>query len=126
MYVECGQAGNVAGHKRARTEVSTSIPTHCSIGLSGEERRSCLTPGNVDDLRPVPFLVKRLRGKLIGDRGYLSASLTQLLFEQGLHLITRLRKNMSNRLMHLCDKLQVAQTSHRPDHHRPTQEHFPD
>jgi Transposase DDE domain len=80
----------------------------------------------VDDLRPVPFLVKRLRGKLIGDRGYLSASLTQLLFEQGLHLITLLRKNMSNRLMLLCDKLQVAQTSHHPDHHRPTQEHFPD
>src|SRR6266851_9728799 len=126
MYVECGQAGNVAGHKRARTEVSTSIPTHCSIGLSGEERRSCLTPGNVDDRRPVPFLVKRLRGKLIGDRGYLSASLTQLLFEQGLHLITLLRKKMSNRLMLLCDKLQVAQTSHHPDHHRPTQVHFPD
>ena len=28
-----------------------------------------------------------------------------LLFEQGLHLITRLRKNMNNRLMHLSDKL---------------------
>jgi hypothetical protein len=40
--------------------------------------------------------------------------------------VTRLRKNMSNRLIHLCDKLQVAQTSHHPDHHRPTQEHFPD
>ena len=30
-----------------------------------------------------------------------------MLFEQGLHLITRLRKNMSNRLMHLSDKLLV-------------------
>src|SRR5260370_38606683 len=98
MYVECGQAGNMAGHKRVRTEVSTSIPTHCSIGFSGEERRSCLTPGNVDDLRPVPFLVKRLRGKLIGGRGYLSASLTQLLFCQGLHLSRLLRKNIANRL----------------------------
>src|SRR5258708_27264000 len=82
-----------------------------------------LTPGNVDDRRPVPFLVKRLRGKLIGDRGYISVSLTQLLFEQGLHLITRLRKNMSNRLMHLCDKLLVRKRSEEhtselqsPDH----------
>ena len=36
----------------------------------------------------------RLRGKLFGDRGYISAPLTHLLFEQGLQLITRLRKNM--------------------------------
>ena len=47
----------------------------------------CLTPGNIDDRTPVPHMVKRLRGKLFGDRGYISAPLTQLLFEQGLHLI---------------------------------------
>ena len=41
----------------------------------------------------------------MADRGYISAPLTQLLFEQGLHLITRLCKNMKNRLMHLSDKL---------------------
>jgi hypothetical protein len=49
--------------------------------------------------------VKELRGKLFGDRGYISAPLTRLLFEQGLHFITRLRKNMKNHLMHLSDKL---------------------
>jgi hypothetical protein len=54
---------------------------------------------------PVPHLVKKLRGKLFGDRGYISAPLSQLLFEQGLQLITRLRKNMKNKLMHLSDKL---------------------
>ncbi|HXZ05670.1 MAG TPA: transposase, partial [Ktedonobacteraceae bacterium] len=64
-----------------------------------------LTAGNADDRTPVPRMVKRLRGKLFGDRGYISAPLTQLLFEQGLHLITRLRKNMNNHLMHLSDKL---------------------
>jgi DDE family transposase len=31
--------------------------------------------------------------------------LSQLLFEQGLQLITRLRKNMKKHLMHLSDKL---------------------
>jgi len=41
----------------------------------------------------------------MADRGYISASLSELLFEQGLHLITRLRKNMKNQLMHLSDKL---------------------
>ena len=80
---------------------------HQAVNDQGDLLACCLTPGNVDDRRPVPFLVKRLRGKLVGDRGYISAALTHLLFEQGLHLITRLRKNMSNRLMHLSDKLLV-------------------
>ena len=78
---------------------------HLAVNDRGELLACCLTPGNVDDRTPVPQLVKRLRGKLFGDRGYISAPLTQLLFEQGLHLITRLRKNMKNHLMHLSDKL---------------------
>jgi hypothetical protein len=78
---------------------------HLAVNDRGELLACCLTPGNVDDRTPVPQLVKRLRGRLFGDRGYISAPLTQLLFEQGLQLITRLRKNMKNQLMHLSDKL---------------------
>jgi DDE family transposase len=78
---------------------------HLAVNDRGELLACCLTPGNVDDRAPVPALVKDLRGKLFGDRGYISAALTQLLFEQGLHLITRLRKNMKDCLMHLSDKL---------------------
>jgi hypothetical protein len=78
---------------------------HLAVNDRGELLACCLTPGNVDDRKPVPTMVKRLRGKLFGDRGYISASLSELLFEQGLHLITRLRKNMKNHLMHLSDKL---------------------
>ena len=80
---------------------------HLAVNDRGDLLACCLTPGNVDDRAPVPSLVKRLRGKVFGDRGYISAPLTQVLFEQGLHLITRLRKNMKNRLMHLSDKLLV-------------------
>jgi len=78
---------------------------HLAVNDQGELLACCLTPANVDDRTPVPAMVKGLRGKLFGDRGYISAPLTQLLFEQGLHLITRLRKNMKNHLMHLSDKL---------------------
>ncbi len=78
---------------------------HLAVNDRGELLACCLTPGNVDDRTPVPGMVKNLRGKLFGDRGYISASLTQLLFEQGLHLITRLRKNMKDCLMRLSDKL---------------------
>jgi hypothetical protein len=78
---------------------------HLAVNDRGELLACCLTPGNVDDRTPVPALVKGLRGKLFGDRGYISVALTHLLFEQGLQLITRLRKNMKNHLMHLSDKL---------------------
>ena len=50
-------------------------------------------------------MVKRLRSKLFGVHSYLSAPLAELLFKQGLQLITRLRKNIQNRLIHLSDKL---------------------
>lgn len=80
---------------------------HLAVNDQGDLLACCLTPGNVDDRKPVPDMAKRLRGKLIGDRGYISIALTELLFEQGLHLITRLRKNMKNYLMHLSDKLLV-------------------
>ena len=76
---------------------------HLAVNDQGELLACSLTPGNVDDRAPVPQMVQRLRGKLIGDRGYILAPLTELLFEQGLHEVTRLRKNMKNRLMHLSD-----------------------
>jgi hypothetical protein len=78
---------------------------HLAVNDRGELLACCLTPGNVEDRKPVPTLVKGLRGKLFGDRGYISAPLAQLLFEHGLQFITRLRKNMKNQLLHLSDKL---------------------
>lgn len=95
--------------KRGKTSMGWlfGFKLHLAVNDRGELLACCLTPGNVDDRTPVPSLVKRLRGKLFGDRGYISAPLTELLFEQGLQLITRLRKNMRNHLMHLSDKLLV-------------------
>jgi hypothetical protein len=78
---------------------------HLAGNSQGDLLAWCQTPGHVDDRAPVPSMVNHLRGKLFGDRGSISAPLTQLLFEQGLQLITRLRKNMKNHLMHLSDKL---------------------
>jgi hypothetical protein len=93
--------------KRGKTSMGWffGFKLHLAVNDRGELLACCLTPGNVDDRRPVPKLVKALRGKLFGDRGYISAPLSKLLFEQGLQLITRLRKNMQNHLMHLSDKL---------------------
>jgi Transposase DDE domain len=66
---------------------------HLVAGVQGEILAFCLTPGNVDDRHPVPKLAKGLVGKLFGDKGYLSQPLAQqLLVTQGLHLITKLRR----------------------------------
>jgi hypothetical protein len=65
-----------------------------------------ITPGNVEDRTPVPTLCKHLFGKLIADRGYVSQALfEQLLSTFGVKLITKLRKNMKNRLLPWIDKL---------------------
>ncbi len=79
---------------------------HLVVNDQGEILAFCLTPGNFDDRHPVPKLAKGLVGKLVGDKGYLSQPLAQqLLVTQGLHLITKLRTKMHNRLLDWSDKL---------------------
>jgi Transposase DDE domain len=79
---------------------------HLVVNDRGELLAFCLTRGNVDDRRPVPRLVTHLFGKLFGDRGYISQGLAEDLFvRQGLRLITKLRKNMHQRLLAMTDKL---------------------
>jgi len=78
---------------------------HFIVNDQGELLAFRFTPGNVDDREPVPDMVKGLYGKLFGDKSYISQELFNLLFGQGIQLITRLKKNMKNKLMPLFDKL---------------------
>lgn len=79
---------------------------HLVVNDRGELLACCLTRGNVDDRRPVLRLVRHLFGKLFGDRGYISQRLANDLFvRQGLRLITKLRKNMHQRLLTMTDKV---------------------
>lgn len=84
---------------------------HLIVNDRGELVNFCLTPGNVDDRKPVPQLAQALWGKLFGDRGYLAQPLFEQLFAQGLQLITPIRKNMPNRLLPLLDKLLARKRS---------------
>jgi len=45
---------------------------HLVVNDRGEILQFCITPGNVDDRKPVPRLAKKLFGKLFGDKGYVS------------------------------------------------------
>ena len=52
-------------------------------------------------------MVKDLFGKLFGDKGYISQPLFDLLFDDGVQLVTKIRKNMENKLMPIFDKLML-------------------
>jgi len=45
---------------------------HIVINECGELLDFKLTPGNTDDIKPVPEMVRGLSGKIFGDRGYIS------------------------------------------------------
>ena len=80
---------------------------HLIINDKGELLDFMLTQGNVDDREPLKSndFHKRIFGKLFGDKGYISQNLFEQLFIDGVHLVTKIRKNMKNSLMHLHDKV---------------------
>jgi len=78
---------------------------HVVINEHGDLLAVTITAGNVDDRQPVPDLTRHIFGKLFGDRGYISWKLVEQLLEQGVQLITKIKKNMKNRLMPLIDKI---------------------
>jgi hypothetical protein len=109
---------------------------HFVINDEGDLLAVRFTPGNVDDRAPVPALVEGLWGKLFGDRGYIRQELFEQLWGSGIQLITKLKRNMKNKLMPLWDKLllrkralmesvgeqlkhvcQIAHTRHRSVYH---------
>lgn len=96
---------NVAQWGKSSTGWFFGFKLHLIINDQGELLAVELTPGNVDDRTPLPRMSQGLLGKLFGDRGYVSQALFEKLYAQGLHLMTRLRKNMKNTFIHLLDKI---------------------
>jgi hypothetical protein len=85
---------------------------HLVINDVGELLACRLTVANVDDRVPVPtLLVARVQGKVFGDRGYISQALFDTLFAHGVQLITKLRKDMKNKLLPMMDKLLLRKRS---------------
>ncbi|MEO0801604.1 MAG: IS982 family transposase [Cyanobacteria bacterium J06642_2] len=79
---------------------------HLVVNERGELLNLTVTPGNVDDRRPVPQLLNELFGKVFGDKGSISQKLSEQLRDtSGIHLVTRIKRNMKNQLMEMSDKL---------------------
>jgi transposase len=85
---------------------------HLVVNDRGELLNIMLTPGNTDDRTPVPQLLQQLFGKVFADKGYVSQKLAkQLLKTAGIQLITKLKRNMKQRLMPLNDRLLLRKRS---------------
>ena len=80
---------------------------HLIINDKGEILDFIITQANVDDRKPLEEmgLHKNIFGKLYGDKGYIGKDLFEKLFVDGVHLITKIRKNMKNCLMLMQDKI---------------------
>jgi hypothetical protein len=77
---------------------------HLVINNLGEIMAAKLTPGNIDDRKPVPDLVSKLSGWLFGDKGYLSKELMDKLKAQSLEIFTKVKKNMKERMINIHQK----------------------
>ena len=86
---------------------------HIIINDRGEIVQWQLTQANTDDRTPLKNkkFTEKVFGKLVADKGYISQSLFEALFVDDIHLITRIRKNMKNSLVHLYDKILLRKRS---------------
>ena len=86
---------------------------HLVVNDKGEILNFVITKGNVDDREPLnnERFIECIKGKLYADKGYLSKELSNLLFLDGIHLITSIRNNMKNCLLELKDKILLRKRS---------------
>jgi hypothetical protein len=96
---------NLAERGHSSVDWFYGFKLHLIVNDQGELLAFYLTPGNVDDRQPVPKLAKDLFGKLFGDRGYISQKLQEVLSQQNLQLVTKIRKNMKQRLLTVFDQI---------------------
>ena len=74
---------------------------HLIINDKGEILSFFLTKGNVDDrnIEAITTMTKDIFGKLFGDKGYISKALADLLWGNGIQLITAVKRNMKSQAL---------------------------
>lgn len=93
--------------KRGKTSTGYfyGLKIHLVINDIGDIVDFIITPGNVADNNHdlLRKLFKNIKGKVFGDRGYLTKIFDEL-YEQGIRLITKIKRNMKTALVTLEDK----------------------
>jgi len=106
---------DIAARGKTSTGWFYGLKLHLIINEQGELMSICFSSGNVSDNNEqiVQRLCNNLQpgGKVFGDAGYVSQKLFEMLYKQGLELLTKIRKNMKNKLMGLKDKISLKRRS---------------
>ena len=84
---------------------------HLVINHKGELMSFCLSPGNVDDRKPMENLLKNLQGTACGDKGYISKARSASLLEKGLSFVTKTTKRMKKITRTVFEKFLLSQRS---------------
>src|ERR1700759_4577462 len=77
------------------------------INHKGQVMALKITPGNTADRTVLDTMTQHLAGTLDADKGDIGRDLFRKPWQRGLHLITRIRRNMRNDLMPLADKIML-------------------
>lgn len=96
---------DIAQRGKSSTGWFYGLKIHALVNNRGELVNFLFTSGNVHDSNPnvLRHLFLKVEGKCYGDKGYLSKIFEEL-YNDGLKLVTRIRKNMKNKLMPLEEK----------------------
>lgn len=99
---------DIAERGKTSTGWFYGLKVHMVINNLGQIMSFTFTTGSVSDSNPevLRTLLTKLQGNCYGDKGYLSRIFEEL-YEQGLKLVTKIRKNMKNKLMPLNEKYQM-------------------
>lgn len=99
---------DIAGRGKSSTGWFYGFKLHLIINELGQIMNFLITPANVADNNEsvLKKLFSKLRGKCYADKGYITR-LFEPFYRQGLHIITKVRKNMKNQLMDIDDKLRL-------------------
>ena len=101
----------IASRGKTSTGWFFGLKLHLVINDLGELMAVCFSGGNVSDNNEQ--IVEHLCGNLedgttlYGDAGYVSQKLFEMLWEQGIKLITKIRRNMKNKLLSVKEKFML-------------------
>ena len=86
---------------------------HIVVNDKGELLSFMITPGNVDDRQPLKdkSFLENVYGKLFADKGYVGKQLFEMLFINGIQLVTGIKRNMKNSIMSMSDKILLRKRS---------------
>lgn len=99
---------DIAQRGKSSTGWFYGLKLHLVINQLGQIMNFLITPANVSDNNEtvLRLLLRKLKGKCYADKGYISKLFEQF-YQEGLQIVTKLRKNMKNALLPLVDKLRL-------------------